>query len=74
MLLHTVQSLGKPEISEEDMIRGGEENIFCLDVTMNHAMLMEIIYAATNLDKYLTSLVFRKPSLDGQNVLFYLHV
>ena len=63
MLLHRVQSLGKAKVSQENMVGVGEEHILRLDVAMDHAVLVHVIHSAANLDKYLTSLVFSKPSL-----------
>ena len=43
MLLHCLQSLGETKVSEKNMILVGEEDVLCLDVPVDHALLVHVV-------------------------------
>ena len=62
MLVCLLQPGGEPEVPEENVISGGEENVLCLDVPVDQTAAVHVVDSAADLLEYHSSPVLRELS------------
>lgn len=53
-LLNTINTSGKPKVTHHHLVPTSEEYIFCLEVSMDDGMVMEIAESRSNLQEYIS--------------------
>ena len=60
MLLHCLQPLGEPKVSEKNVVLVGEEDVLRLDVPVDHSLLVHVVHPTTHLEEDSSSFVLGK--------------
>ena len=60
MLLHCLQPLGEPKVSEKNVVLVGEEYVLRLDVPVDHPLLVHVVHSTTHLEEDSSSFVLGK--------------